>query len=123
MFDFNLTFEQSDYSQFDQLKLENMDLFRVTSMQPVTQWQRNVSWDGRLGTRTIRDEGCEECFAIVAEAGAGGTYAPKFSQSFISLLNKFNLDYSDDFKNPLRLAVGPELWWRYAFSERLNFLV
>lgn len=122
MGDFNFTFQQTDYSQFSEFKIENIDLFRVSSMQPITHWQRNTSWDGRIGTRTIRDEGCKDCFAITAEAGVGATVAPKNSENFISLLNKFQFDYSDDFKNPLRVAMGPELWWRWIPSTKLSFL-
>lgn len=122
MMDFVGTFEQSNYSRFDRFQLESFDFFHVSSMQPITEWQRNVSWDGRIGAKTIRDKGCQECFAITAEWGGGATYAPKLSESFVSLLNKFHFDYSDDFKNPLRFAVGPELWWRWIPSARLSFL-
>lgn len=122
MFDFNTTFEQTEYSQFDRFKLENFDFFHISSMQPITAWQRNVSWDGRIGTKTIRDGACDECFAVIADWGGGGTYSPEGTQHFISLLNKFHLDYSDDFSKPFRFAVGPELWLRLMLETKLSFL-
>lgn len=120
--DFNARIQQSDYSRVDSIRLENADIFRISSFQPITHWQRNTSWDGRVGVRTVREEGCDECLMISTEAGIGATVAPKLSESFVALLNKFHLDYSDGFEKPWRIGVGPEMWGRWVPNRYVSML-
>lgn len=114
--------QQNGYSRFDKAHLDKLDIFRVSSFQPITHWQRSTSWDGRIGLHTIQDNQCHQCLAISAEAGVGATVAPRLSESFVSLMNKFHLDYSDGFAKPWRLGIGPELWARWVASRRVSVL-
>ncbi len=115
-------FEQNEYGSWDKLHLENLDIFRVTSVQPVTEWQRATSWTGRIGARTLQDQTCPGCFSWVAEGGVGATIGPKLSESFVSLFNKFELDHSTGFPTQWRFGVGPELWGRWVPSRKLSVL-
>ena len=114
--------QQSDYSRVNKLHLDNLDLFRVSSFQPVTAWQNSLSWTAKLGMRTVMDDACQQCLAGTLEAGAGASVGKGGTENFLALLSKFEADYSDGFPTHWRTAVGPEIWGRWVPSRRVSML-
>jgi hypothetical protein len=114
--------QQTDHRGWNKAYLDNLDFFRVSSFQPITHWQRAISWTARVGLRTVQDGACDQCLAGTIEVGAGATVAPKLSESFVSLLTKLETDYSDGFATHHRIAVGPEVWWRWVPSKKWSML-
>lgn len=109
--------------QAQTLELDRLDLFRVSSFEPVTAFQKDFSWTARLGLRSIQDRACVDCLAGHVELGGGASVAPQGSLSFISLLSKLELDYTGAFAGSGRALLGPEVWARLAEWDKLSMLL
>lgn len=105
------------------LYLDRLDLFRVSSFEPVTAFQKDFSWTARLGLRNIQDRACVDCLAGHMELGGGASIAPEGSLSFVSLLSKLEIDYTGAFAGSGRVMVGPEVWARLAEWESVSMLL
>ncbi|MBY0515566.1 MAG: hypothetical protein K2P81_01570 [Bacteriovoracaceae bacterium] len=114
--------QQTEYGQVNKAYLDNLDIFRVSSFQPITQWQNSLSWTAKLGMRTITDNACKYCLATTLEAGGGASIGSSTSENFLAFLTKFELDYSNGFPTQWRAAVGPEVWGRWVPSKKISML-
>lgn len=104
------------------LFLDNLDLFRVSSFQPLNHWQKSLAWTAKMGMRTIQDLDCVNCLAGNFEGGGGVSINPFDGESFIAILAKGEFDYSGALETNARTLVGPELWWRYIPNHKWSML-
>lgn len=98
--------------------LEDFALFRVISLNPLTTFDRQLSWKVKLGATTVRDQGCDHCLAGQFEIGGG--YAvdllPRWT-AFLSVDAEAHLTPSFRPRAFFRPGVGPSILMRTRFSE------
>jgi hypothetical protein len=101
------------YVERQRLEVEQASLIAITSLVPMDVFDQSISWHAHLGAARIHDEGCDECFAGLIEAG-GGIAGGVFDDGVLAYLN-FNtalagLGPIDGGLGglPLRLGVGPK---------------
>jgi len=99
---------------------------RVTSLNPLSRFDRRPSWRMRFGADLLKDGGCRRCVAAVGEVGGGF--------STLGLWNALDLyagadtvvDWSprlDGIEGTrVRLGVGPSGLARLRLGERLSLL-
>jgi hypothetical protein len=91
-------------------------------------FDRSLSWHARVGAERIRDRGCEDCFAGVAEAG-GGVAFDALGGGVVAYANLntalYGLAPIDEglFGLPLRLGIGPKVGLRLRPLPELVALV
>ena len=104
--------------------LEDFSILRAISLNPMTRFDKSMSWSVRAGGERIRDEGCDACFAGLAEVGYGVTTSwlddglTIFAQGQIRLmgLGPFDGGIAD---LPLRAGVGPWGGVRIRWSDEI----
>ena len=101
------------YIERQRLELEEASLISITSLVPMDEFDHSLSWHARLGTGRIHDDGCDDCFAAVAEAG-GGIAGGAWGDGVLAFINAntalHGLGPIDGGLGglPLRLGVGPK---------------
>jgi hypothetical protein len=101
------------YIERRRLELREASLIAITSLVPMDVFDRSLSWHAHLGAVRIRDRGCNECLAGVAEAG-GGVAAELFDDGVVAFMNLNTALYGlGPIEGglaglPLRLGVGPK---------------
>jgi len=101
------------YIERQRLELEQASLIAITSLVPMDVFDQSISWHAHLGAARIHDDGCDECFAGLVEAG-GGIAGGLFNDGVLAYLD-FNTALAGLgpiegglFGWPLRLGVGPK---------------
>ncbi len=92
------------------VSLEDFAFFRISSLNPLTDFDKKISWRMHLGASRARDRNCDRCLMGVFEAAPG--LAKKFDLG-VSVLPYAYLDletsYSPSFSGSnFRVGVGPE---------------
>lgn len=70
-----LPFRLRYYPKPRSLELEDLSILRVASLVPWSRFQHPLSWMANAGATRIRDEGCPDCLASVAEVAGGMSFA------------------------------------------------
>jgi len=100
------------YIERQRLQLEQVSLIAITSLVPMDVFDQSISWHAHVGAERIRDDGCDDCFAGVIEAG-GGVAGGVLDNGLLAYLN-FNTALVGlgpiegglgDL--PLRIGIGP----------------
>jgi hypothetical protein len=90
-------------------ELESFTMVRVTSINPITEWNHGPSWRVEFGARRTRDQNCDRCVAGDFEGGFGYSVAPTDWLTAFSFLDA-EFDYSPSFYlSNARLGAGPKL--------------
>lgn len=119
--DVGLRLQKQNYTSTQKLLINHLDIFRVKSLQPVTPWQQNYSWNARIGMNTLRDEVYKDQLSPAIELGGGGSFGfGKDQTSLITLMTKLDLNQQSHFEHGWRFGVGPELSARFIFSDYLS---
>lgn len=101
------------------LRLDDFALIHVTSLSPLTQFNKSPSWRLKVGARTIRDRSCDDCLAGNALVGVGYALQP-FDDYPLNLFGLIEAEVagSPGFdRSPVRPGVGPMLALRIPVSE------
>lgn len=101
------------------LRLDDFALVHVTSLSPLSSFNKRVSWRVKFGARSVRDYTCEDCLAGNALAGAGVATQP-FGDTPINLYSLFEFEVagSPDFdRGPVRFGAGPMIGLRVPVTE------
>lgn len=109
-----------------ELKLDELTLFRVTSLSPITSFKRSTSFRVELGYKNIKNLNCNDslknCGAAHFEAGPGLAFQP-FGSSVLTLFGFANLSssYSNHFTtSSLKLSGGPSTGAVIIFKDNLR---
>lgn len=112
------------YLEPERLELEELSLVSITSLVPMDVFDRAMSWHARAGAARIHDEGCDECFAGIVEAG-GGVAAGAFGQALLAFANLntaimgLGPIQGGIADLPLRAGVGPKAGLRLRLAPEL----
>ncbi len=68
-----LPFRLRYYPKPRSLEVEDFSLIRVASLSPWARFQHPLSWTVNAGATRLRDDGCPDCFASVADLAGGLT--------------------------------------------------
>jgi len=100
--------------------LEDFALFRVVSLSPLTEFDRQLSWKVKVGGSTIRDNTCDHCFAGQIEVGGGPAIdLAKHVTAFLSVDGEGMLTTGFSPRSILRPGAGPSLLVRARFTQGL----
>ncbi len=108
------------------LGLEEGLLVDVASLNDFGRFDHHVSWKGRLGATTVRDAGCPDCLAGVAELGGGAAKVlfhdrlTAFATVDTELLGGPGLRGTGGAR--LRIGLGPSGALRLRLGEHLAVL-
>lgn len=105
--------------------LDQLELFRVTSLNPITSFDRKLSWRVNFGITRFYDGTCNYCIGPSFEVGGGWTIQPIQSVPLMAfLLGETEASASPAFDGShFRIGLGPAAGLRIAFSDRLLSLV
>lgn len=102
------------------LRLDDFALIRVTSLSPLTEFNKRPSWRVKVGARTVRDRSCNDCLAGDAVFGVGYALQP-FGDYPLNVFGLLDMEVagSPDFdRGPVRPGAGPYLGLRVPVTER-----
>jgi hypothetical protein len=68
-----LPFRLRYYLKQRSLEVDDFSILKVASLQPWARFQHPMSWTVNAGATRVRDDGCPDCFAYVADLAAGIT--------------------------------------------------
>lgn len=107
-------------------RLEALDgsLFRITSLNGVTQFDRRPSWRLRLGADLLKDGGCDRRVAAIGEVGAGFSAVGIWSALDLYGGADTALDWSPRLDgigaSRVRFGIGPAALARLRLGERVT---
>lgn len=108
------------------LRVDELTLFRVTSLSPITAFKKNTSFRVELGYNTIKNQNCNNpslsCGAAHFEAGPGLAFQP-FGTSILTFFGfaNFESSYSNHFSaSSVKLSGGPSAGAILIFHDNLR---
>jgi hypothetical protein len=114
------------HTESQKLRLEDLSLVRILSLNPVENFNVRPSWKVRLGATTFRDKGCAECTYGLVEFGSG--IAANFLGEHLTAWATLDLGlYGPRFLGPAdsdrgRIQIGPAAGARVSFHRRLHWV-
>lgn len=106
-----------------QLELEDLTLFRVTSISPLTRFRRNPSFRVETGYERLKDRNCGgRCGAGIFQAGPGLAFQP-FGGDGVTLYGfaDAQLAFASSFRaSKLRLGAGPAAGLLFLVNDDLR---
>ncbi|MFZ9002364.1 MAG: DUF4105 domain-containing protein [Bacteriovoracaceae bacterium] len=101
------------------LRVEHFSLIDVVSLNHLERFLSNLSWRFYLGAKTIRDNGCVDCFAPSIEGGGG--YSQRINNLYYSFfLTTLVQPHKELGHRGVRIGAGPELSLYWQPSDRIN---
>ncbi len=101
------------------VEVDDFALIKVTSLSPLKRHLNNYTWRFYVGAQTVKDKGCEYCFAPTVQVGAG--YSQRFSDFTYALLTTTEAQLAKELSHEgARLGVGPEALILYSFTDSIN---
>lgn len=88
-------------------RFDEFSLFHVVSLSPLEQYFSTMTWTARVGSKIVKDRGCDFCFTPMMRVGAG------LSQDFDWLVYYFMISTEaevakDISRRGYRLGSGPD---------------
>ncbi len=111
--------------QADRFRLDSLDLVRVVSLTTLNPFDRHISWQFRLGSQHLEDDGCihDNCYAGRVEFGGGPTFSTASDRLslFVFANTQVWVGRGLDalFGSPVRLGIGPSGGIRWRIARRL----
>ncbi len=107
------------------VSVEDFSLVSIHSLAPFDRFASSLAWNFRVGGHRIRDAGCEDCLAGLAEVGGGAAMGLGDSLvAFVTVNNRLlGLSPIDGglFDLPLRFGIGPHAGLRLAPRDDWTF--
>lgn len=112
VFDVRLKWFESKHRS-NNLRLESLSVFNVTSLSPLSRWQKPVSWlfDFRLDRRQLSDTQSVRNF--ISRGGVGFSMKSQSFMPFILLMGEWDL--SSSYEKGHSLLLGLQAGLRYSF--------
>lgn len=103
-------------------RFDEFSLFHVLSLSPLEEYFSTMTWTARVGSKIIKDRGCDFCFAPMMRVGAG------FSQDFDWLVYYFMISTEaevakDISRRGYRFGTGPDGGIVLRFHDRFQALL
>lgn len=111
--------------------MENLTIFRVESLSPISDLQKPLSWEVKVGSRTLRDQRCSACLAADMILGGGLTISVGNSILVSGLLESEALGSGFLGNGFFHFAAGPKLkvvarpstHWQLVFSSAYQYRI
>lgn len=113
------------YVEQKRFSLEQVSLVRVTSLTPLTRFDRSFSWSLDVGLDRIRDAACPECLTAYGELG-GGFAAHVFTPALLvygMAHARISAPAEGGFADVLRAGLGPSGGLRLRLHSNLAAFV
>jgi len=103
-------------------RFDEFSLFHVVSLSPIEQYFSTMTWTARVGSKIVKDRGCDFCFTPMMRVGAG------LSQDFDWLVYYFMISTEaevakDISRRGYRLGSGPDGGIILRFHDRFQALL
>lgn len=103
-------------------KLDDLTLFQVLNLSPITKFDTPFSWRANLGAKRIYDQSCSNCLAANTELAGGLSFNVDKKERFrVFAFIDGEINAGKFQKNHFRLGVGPLAGLYSEFSS--NFLM
>jgi hypothetical protein len=106
----------------EKFRLESLDLVHILSLTPLDPFDHHISWEFRLGSERLIDEGCN-CYAARGQFGGGGTLST--SGQRLTLWTFFDTQafagrgMDGVFGAPIRIGIGGSGGMRLRIAQHL----
>lgn len=131
-FQFRYDLEDKFRGNSSSFRLDEFSLAQVYALTPMETYFSDMSWRANFGARTIKDGGCNSCFAPTGQVAAGITL--KSGSVIAYLMGATEFDFNKRLSHRgYRLAIGPEaklllrlgklLTWDISGEWKRNLLV
>lgn len=102
--------------------VDDITLFAIERVPPVTSRWEELSWKVELGGRSLKDPACDRCGGASALGGLGVTTTPLESVPIdVWLFLEAELLVSPNFNGfPVKPSLGPRLGLRFRLKDWLN---
>lgn len=110
-------------AQRENLIAEEVTVFRVVSLAPITQFHIPLSWRVFLGGARVRDQSCDHCVAGLIEVGGGFTVNVLDSLSAFAMVDSSVAGAPGFYQSFFRPGIGPSLGVRWILRENLVSLL
>lgn len=109
-------------AETQRLRLEDLSLVRILSLNPVSRFDLKPSWKIEVGATTYRDKGCEQCTLGLVKFGSGFAANAGPMTAFATADLAFSGPrFSGDGK-AVRFTVGPSAGVRLRVAKNLLWL-
>lgn len=103
-------------------RFDEFSLFHVVSLSPIEEYFSTMTWTARVGSRIVKDKGCDFCFAPMMRVGGG------YSQDFDWLVYYFMVSTEAEIAKDIsrrgyRLGAGPDGGIILRFHDRFQALL
>ena len=106
--------------------LEQLDLVHIVSLTSQNRFSRHTSWEFRIGSQRLIDEGCN-CYAGHVQFGGGIAFGNESESATLFLLAQSHVwagrELDGLFGAPVRFGIGPSGGVRLRLAPRLVALV
>ncbi|MBK24218.1 MAG: hypothetical protein CME70_09485 [Halobacteriovorax sp.] len=117
---FRYNLEDKFRNNSSSFRVDEVSIAQVYALTPMEKYFSDLSWRANFGGRTIKDGGCNDCFAPTAQVGAGATY--KMGPVLAYLMGATEFDFNKRISHRgFRLAVGPEIKFLLRLGKTLSW--
>jgi hypothetical protein len=111
------------FAETKKTKLDDLTLFQVLNLSPITKFDTPFSWRANLGAKRIYDQSCSSCLALNTELAGGLSLNidKKEKFRFFAFIDG-EINVGKFQKNHFRLGVGPLAGLYSEFSPNLLLL-
>lgn len=109
----------------ERFRLDSLDLVHVVSLSAQNRFDRHISWQFRLGSQHLEDEGCvtDNCYAGRVELGGGTAFSTESDRltvfAFANTQVWAGRGLDALFGGPVRVGIGPSGGLRLRIVPRL----
>lgn len=115
-FDFILSVEESTRA----VHLEDLTLFELRAMSPLTRFQKDFSWNFRVASERIRNENCDYCRWSGVSGGVGATWGFGTTPWVLASAGiKGTANHGESKLTRWWAGVGPEALVRIRWTSKL----
>lgn len=115
---FSFEVQESHY-QDPKLVLDYASIFSLKNYPEQNFWTSPVSWEAELGAKQLRRLDCFNCPAAFAAGAIGNSLQLNQGKFLLAMLLHSEMDLQSQFINNYRFALGPKIFSRYRFSEKI----
>ncbi len=117
-----LSFRIEHFPREGKTFLDELSLFRIEALPPVTARWEELSWKVELGGRSLKDAACDRCGAAAVLGGLGITVQPLDALPIdLWLFLEAELLASPSFNGfPVKPSLGPRMGLRFRLKSWLN---
>lgn len=119
-FQFRYDLENKYRGNSSTFRVDEFSLAQVYALTPMEEYFSDMSWRANFGGRTVKDGGCQDCFAPTGQVAAGITLKSGPIMTYLMVATEFDFNKRLGHRG-VRAAVGPEAKLLFRLGKILSF--